>query len=195
MPTNESVWQHYALWRSRLLSVRISAVATLVAWEVSFPEQRDRDRNRPLHSKCYFLPGPIGKQKWSGGTVCVCVCHSVASNSKTSTSTAKSNEVPSWATCLKCVCLCVCEWVGWWGAVLMCSLLCGVLCRKVTPLSLPFLLVDYIRQRGRGPDSWIHQCRRSMWLQTKALLSGQLQPTQRAMKCCGSWKWERMNGH
>lgn len=32
----------------------------------------------------------------------------------------------------------------------MCSLLCGVLCRKVTPLSLPFLLVDYISQKGGG---------------------------------------------
>lgn len=70
LPTNESVWQHRALWHSHLLSVRISAVATLVAWEVSFPEQRDQDRNRPLHSKYYFLPGQLGNRS---GVVCMCV--------------------------------------------------------------------------------------------------------------------------
>lgn len=122
-------------------------------------------------------PQPIGKQKWSG----VSVCHSMDLNSKTSTSAASTNEVPSGGYKLK-VCLSVCEWVGWWGAVLMCSLLWGVLCREVTPLSLPFLLVDYISQEGRGPDSWNHHCSRSMWLQTEALLFGQLQPTQKALE-------------
>lgn len=70
VPTNERVWQHRALWHSHLLSVRISAVATLVAWEVSFPEQRDPDRNRPLHSKYYFLPGQLENRS---GVVCLCV--------------------------------------------------------------------------------------------------------------------------
>lgn len=73
LPTNESAWQHHALWHSHLLSVRISAVATLVAWEVSFPEQWDQDRNRLLHSKYYFLPHQLQDRS---GVVCIymCVC-------------------------------------------------------------------------------------------------------------------------
>ncbi|KAK9531688.1 hypothetical protein VZT92_011097 [Zoarces viviparus] len=92
VPANESVWQHRALWHSHLLSVRISAVATLVAWEVSFPEQRDQDRNRTLHSKYYF---PLPSNWETEPELCVCVGHSVASNSKTSTYTANSNGVTS----------------------------------------------------------------------------------------------------
>lgn len=119
----------------------------------------------------------------------------MAPNSKTSTSAASTNEVPSGGSEPK-VCLSVCEWVGWWGAVLMCSLLCGVLCREVTPLSLPFLLVDYISQEGRGPDIWNHHCSPSMWLQTEALLFGRLQPTQKALEM--NWVMEvakRGNDH
>lgn len=165
----------------------------LAPWQRWSPGRRVSQSSRSrTASFLVLLPSrPIGKQEWS---LWGSVCHSMASNSKTSTSAASSNEVPSGVTSSERVCLCVGGCVCWWGAVLMCSLLCGVPCRKVTPLSLPFLLVDYISQKGRGPDSWNHHCSWSMWLQTEALLFGQLQPTQSPENALGhgssqAWEW------
>lgn len=166
MPTNEKVWQHRVQWYSHLLSVRISAMATLVAWEVSFPERQDQDRGRLLRSKHYFLLSQLGNRT---RVVCMCVSLCWLTTSKL---------LPRLPTLMRYhpeqqaqrVFVCVNECEGWWGAVLVCSLLCGVLCGEVTPLSLPFLSLGYVSRKGGGPGSWNHHCWTSMWLQTEALL-------------------------
>ncbi|CAG09065.1 unnamed protein product [Tetraodon nigroviridis] len=79
--------------------IAISAVVTLVAWEVSFPERRVQDRNRPLR----FLPG---QSESRSEVVCLCVIPRLPTPKRPPLLPALM-RCHLGATSLKCVCLCV----------------------------------------------------------------------------------------
>lgn len=150
MPTNENVWQRHVPWRSHLLSFRISAVATLVAWELSFPDQRVQDRNRPLRSKYYFLLSQLERRS---EVVCLCVTPWTSTLKLPPLLPALMRCHPG-ATSLKCVCLCVSGWVG--EGLSLCALFCVGYSVEKSPHSLSlFCWWTTLAKRAEGQTAEI----------------------------------------
>lgn len=184
MPTNESVWQRRVPWRSRLLSFRISAVVTLVAWEVSFPEQWVQDRNRPFRSKYYFLPGQLESRR---EVVCLCVIPWLPTL-KLPPLLPELMRCHLGATGLKCVCLCVSGWVG--EGLSLCALFCVGYSVEKSPHSLSlFCWWTTLAKRAEGQTAEITTAPKACDSRPRPFCLDNSNQHRKPWKWTGSWKW------
>lgn len=125
-------------------------MVTLVAWEVSFPEQRVQDRNRPLRSKYYFL---LGQLESRSEVVCLCVIPWLPTL-KLPPLLPALMRCHLGATSLKCVWLCVSGWVG--EGMFLCVLFCVGYSVEKSPHSLSlFFWWATLAKRAEGQTAEI----------------------------------------